>query len=256
MDQSTPPSQSSPEDLSSRQHTYPPQGYYQWAPRPAYIPNPYWRNGPTESAHPSASGASVLPQSYYAGSLAPYTPYHMFSSHGSSQQSTPITPIQNSDYRPPLVNSNSTVNHHPVAAPSCPPAANSSSKKRKRGAADGPVTSTSKKRATRSTHPHENAENIPPIHGAGPQSITRATTSLVAIHASLSQTTPAKAPISFESVIPRNTNVSGADASDVWYFVRGLLDEERPAVAPIAEPISRKQPDQKKYDFLLCRLCG
>ncbi|KAF5319548.1 hypothetical protein D9619_008318 [Psilocybe cf. subviscida] len=257
MDSSTSHPHPPPEASSSQENIYRPQNYYPWVPHPTYMS--YWQH--SGSAQPP-SGSSALPPHGYDGSIAPYTPYHIFSSYGStSQPSSTALSNQGTEYRPPLINSISSItNNTPSTSYSSPtaiPPSTQPSKKRRRTAADTSASSTSKKRAATSTRPDGNTENIPPVLGAGPQSTPHANTTSIPTHSATAQASMrVNPPILFESVIPRNTNVSGADASDVWYFVRGLIAEEKPAVAPIAEPVSRKQPDRKMYNFLLCRLCG
>lgn len=103
-----------------------------------------------------------------------------------------------------------------------------------------------------SSTPTSNNQNIPPVpavHGVGP------TTSTAFSGPSLPH--PAFQLQLGRSIIEKGKNSSGktTGASDVWYFVRGLHSNIRPATLPETESLSEKQPDPSNFMHLGCRLC-
>lgn len=213
---------------------------------------------------PTPVGVSPSPFShhlaYYHPYVYPYTmsrapqgsaplgnltyPFHAFPAAGTAftglqQYSTPSAG-PNTGSRTPLCDQmSSTVNNVPQTGNSQP----GNSRKRRQTTA----ASTRSKQGTSNS----NLAFTPAIPGAGPQTQLEVTPS--AVHPALPR--PPQDPFVFESILPTGTHAPGNEATDVWFFVRGLETASKPLVAPAREPLSRRQPDPKKYPVILCRLC-
>jgi hypothetical protein len=117
---------------------------------------------------------------------------------------------------------------------------------RKRARTQTQTGTTARKRACKDATA-ANSGAVPAIPGVGP---TNAPPAADPPSTPISQQ-PSSDFVSLLDHAKKNT----AEASDIWYFLRGLSSAARPQTLPERETLSEKRPDPKVYTHLACHLC-
>lgn len=107
-----------------------------------------------------------------------------------------------------------------------------------------------------STAPVQPIPLMQPVPGVGPQAPQIATNAVPReLHPSIARV---NGPISHHGSLLNKTSSAGssvAQATDVWYFTRGLTADKPPFAIPEREKPSELRPDPKVFDFLGCIIC-
>ncbi|KAJ6597887.1 hypothetical protein B0H10DRAFT_1959640 [Mycena sp. CBHHK59/15] len=128
------------------------------------------------------------------------------------------------------------------------PAATQRPKRKRRSQNQDAEPSRSRRRTDSSPAP-----NAPSVYGVGPSAAAadageRASESV--FHPSLVNIPG----VDFGSLLDKRTS-SSASATDVWYFVRGVHTDAKPAT-PLSEiEMTPKRPDRKEFSHVACRFC-